>query len=44
MQFALFVGVALLLVGAAFVWIRGASKSEQVAEDELDEDVLAQVA
>ncbi len=44
MQYALFLGVGLLLLGAVFVWVRGASREQQVAEDELDEDVLAEVA
>ena len=46
MRYALFVGVGLLLVGALFVWIRGASRVEQTAEDDLDDydEVLPQVA
>jgi EmrB/QacA subfamily drug resistance transporter len=42
MRYALLVGVGLLLVGALFVWLRGASRNEEVVEDELDE-VLAHV-
>jgi hypothetical protein len=35
--------MVMLLVGALFVWFRGASRQEQVAEDDLDtpEAVLA---
>jgi hypothetical protein len=46
MRYALLVGVGLLLVGAVFVWVRGASRVEQQVEDELDDfdEELPQVA
>jgi len=46
MRYALLVGVGLLLVGAVFVWVRGASRVEQHVEDELDDfdEELPQVA
>ena len=37
MRYAVLLGMALLLVGAVFVWFRGASRTEEVLEDELDE-------
>jgi len=37
MRYALFVGVGLLLVGALFVWLHGASGVQQQSEDELDD-------
>lgn len=37
MRYALFVGATLLMIGAAFVWLRGASRTEQVLEDEIDD-------
>ncbi len=37
MRYALFVGAALLVIGAAFVWLHGDSRVEAQAEDELDE-------
>ncbi len=36
MRYAVLVGMALLLLGAAFVWVRGASRVEEVVEDDLD--------
>ena len=33
--------MALLLAGALFVWIRGASRDEELNEDALDADALA---
>ncbi|MET0921305.1 MAG: MFS transporter [Acidimicrobiia bacterium] len=36
MRAALLVGVGLLLIGALFVWLRGASHDEEILEDELD--------
>jgi EmrB/QacA subfamily drug resistance transporter len=36
MRYAVLVGTALLLTGALFVWLRGASRTEQVVEDDLD--------
>jgi hypothetical protein len=30
------VGVGLLLIGTVFVWVRGASRTEEVLEDDLD--------
>jgi EmrB/QacA subfamily drug resistance transporter len=41
MRDAIAVGVGLLLIGALFVFIRGASRSEEVVEDELDLDRVA---
>jgi hypothetical protein len=29
----------MLVVGAVFVWFRGASRAEEIVEDELDVDV-----
>jgi hypothetical protein len=34
-------GMGLLLVGALFVWLRGASAAEAIVEDEIDEAELA---
>jgi predicted MFS family arabinose efflux permease len=36
MRYAVLVGMALLLVGTAFVWVRGASRTEELEEDDLD--------
>jgi hypothetical protein len=36
MRYAVLLGMAMLTIGALFVWLRGASRSEQVVEDELD--------
>jgi hypothetical protein len=41
MRYAVLLGTGLLLVGALFVWFRGASRVEQVLEDELDEPEAA---
>ncbi len=38
MRDAVLFGMGLLLVGALFVWFRGASAAEAVVEDELDDD------
>jgi MFS family permease len=38
MQYALYLGMGLLLLGAAFVFARGASRHDEVTEDALDED------
>ncbi|HZP29883.1 MAG TPA: MFS transporter, partial [Acidimicrobiia bacterium] len=38
MRYAVLFGMGLLLLGALFVWVRGTSRGEQVAEDELDLD------
>jgi EmrB/QacA subfamily drug resistance transporter len=38
MQYALYLGVGLLLLGAAFVFARGASRYEEVTEDALDQE------
>ncbi|MCU1457843.1 MAG: multidrug transporter, partial [Actinomycetia bacterium] len=38
MRVSIGLGVVLLLAGASFVWVRGASRVEQIREDELDED------
>ena len=32
-------GMGMLLLGALFVWVRGASRAEEVIEDELDLDI-----
>jgi EmrB/QacA subfamily drug resistance transporter len=40
MRYSVFVGMALLLAGALFVWIRGASRDEELNEDALDADAL----
>jgi EmrB/QacA subfamily drug resistance transporter len=37
MRYAVLVGMGLLVVGTLFVWFHGASRAEQVVEDELDE-------
>jgi hypothetical protein len=37
MRYAVLVGMGLLVVGTVFVWFHGASRAEQVVEDELDE-------
>jgi EmrB/QacA subfamily drug resistance transporter len=36
MRYAVLVGMALLLLGTAFVWVRGASRTEEIEEDDLD--------
>jgi EmrB/QacA subfamily drug resistance transporter len=36
MRYAVLLGMALLLVGAVFVWVRGASRVEEIEEDDLD--------
>ena len=36
MRYAVLVGTVLLVTGAVFVWLRGASRTEQLDEDELD--------
>jgi Na+/melibiose symporter-like transporter len=36
MRYAILVGTVLLLTGAVYVWVRGASGAEQVEEDDLD--------
>ena len=36
MRYAVLVGAGLLVVGALFVWFRGASRVEEVVEDDLD--------
>jgi EmrB/QacA subfamily drug resistance transporter len=36
MRVAMLLGVGLLALGAVYVWIRGSSRTEEVAEDELD--------
>jgi hypothetical protein len=36
MRYAMLVGVGLLLIGTVFVWVRGASRTEEVLEDDLD--------
>jgi EmrB/QacA subfamily drug resistance transporter len=37
MRYAVLVGVGLLVLGALFVWFHGASRDEELLEDELDE-------
>jgi hypothetical protein len=37
MRAAVGLGAVLLLLGAAFVWLRGASRQQEVLEDELDD-------
>jgi hypothetical protein len=41
MRYAVLLGMALLLVGAVFVWFRGQSRTDEVLEDELDEEPVA---
>jgi len=41
MRYAVLVGMVLLLIGAVFVWLRGASRTEEVLEDELDAEPVA---
>ena len=36
MRYSVLVGAALLAIGAVFVWFHGASRTEEVLEDELD--------
>ena len=36
MRYAVLVGMGLLVIGALFVWFRGASRTEEVLEDDLD--------
>ncbi len=36
MRWAIGLGAAMLLAGAVFVWFRGASKAEEIVEDEID--------
>jgi hypothetical protein len=36
MRYAVLVGAGLLVIGALFVWFRGASRVEAVVEDDLD--------
>ena len=44
MRYAVLLGMGLLMVGALFVWFRGASRTEEVREDELDADVPPSLA
>jgi hypothetical protein len=39
MRYSVLFGMGLLLIGALFVWIRGASRAEAIVEDELDVDL-----
>ena len=41
MRYAVLVGMVLLMIGALFVWFRGASRTEEVLEDELDAEPVA---
>ena len=36
MRLSLLLGAGLLAIGALFVWLRGASRHEEIVEDELD--------
>ena len=36
MRYSVLVGTALLVIGAVFVWFHGASRTEQLVEDDLD--------
>lgn len=36
MRYAVLVGAGLLAIGARFVWFHGASRTEEIEEDELD--------
>jgi hypothetical protein len=40
MRYAVGLGAVLLVIGALFVWFRGASREVEVVEDELDDRVL----
>jgi EmrB/QacA subfamily drug resistance transporter len=40
MRYAMIVGAGLLLLGAAFVWLRGATRSEAQLDDVLDADLV----
>jgi EmrB/QacA subfamily drug resistance transporter len=37
MRYAVLVGMGLLVIGTLFVWFRGASRTEEILEDELDD-------
>jgi EmrB/QacA subfamily drug resistance transporter len=39
MRDAVLLGMGMLVVGAIFVWVRGASRAEEIVEDELDVDI-----
>ena len=39
LRYALMVGLVLLVAGTLFVWLRGASRDEEVLEDDLDLDL-----
>jgi predicted MFS family arabinose efflux permease len=41
MRYAVLVGAGLLLVGALFVWFHGASRVEEIVDDELDDVEVA---
>jgi hypothetical protein len=41
MRYSMLLGTALLVMGTLFVWLRGASRAEQVVEDDLDVDLAA---
>ncbi len=43
-RYAVLVGMGLLMIGALFVWFRGASRTEEVLEDELDADIPPSLA
>ena len=44
MRYAVLVGMGLLVIGALFVWFRGASRAEEAVEDELDVDMPVSLA
>ena len=37
MRFSMLVGAGLLVAAAAFVWLRGPSRTQEVVEDAIDE-------
>ena len=44
MRDAVLFGTGMLLLGALFVWIRGASRTEEIIEDELDVGIDIELA
>jgi hypothetical protein len=44
MRYAIGLSALLLLVGAVYVWFRGASREQEVLEDELDDGELLEIA
>jgi hypothetical protein len=41
MRYSVLLGAGLLVIGALFVWFRGASRVEEVVEDDLDREPQA---